>query len=175
VCVFPAPSETPPKNSAWTAPFQRPGVRLGTATTCFWRDLGEPSSGLCQYAPSSSSRLSTSIPRMSPVVQRAKRPGGGGGTHARNRPRSTRMSPRTSSTKEGAQVQGGRKAVGARKGRLSASPGKRQQRGGGTRQGERGNVCVGKACMRLGIPQGSHSSTAGKLSRLVSGSTHDFC
>ena len=39
-----------------------------------------------------------------------------------------------------AQVQGGRKtvAVGARKGQLSASPGKGQQEGEGTRQGRRG-------------------------------------
>jgi hypothetical protein len=54
---FPPPQKR--KNSAWAASFQRPGVRLGASTTCFWRDLGEPSSGLCRYAPSSSSRLST--------------------------------------------------------------------------------------------------------------------
>jgi hypothetical protein len=31
---FPPPQKR--KNSAWAASFQRPGVRLGTSTTCFW-------------------------------------------------------------------------------------------------------------------------------------------
>jgi hypothetical protein len=59
----------------------------------------------------------------------------------------------------GAQVQGGRKAVGAKRASCARDPVGGAARRRGRAAGERGNVRVGEVSMRLGIPFGSHSAT----------------